>query len=233
MPLTLTWQQIALRLTLALIASLIIGLNRDEQGHPAGMRTTILVCLAATLAMLQVNLLLPMTGKTPASFAVMDLMRNPLGILTGVGFIGAGVIMKRKGTMITGVTTAATLWFVTVLGLLFGGGQLRLGIAGAVIAIIVLWGLKYVEAFLPREHHGTLSLALTAGALTEDDLRRELFNAGFGISKWKAGYDPASALTTLHCELKWRERAQRTPHTPAPISALCTRPGILTLTWDE
>ena len=64
MPLTLTWEQIALRILLAAVASLLIGLNRDEKGHPAGMRTTMLVCLAACLAQLQANILLPTAGKT-------------------------------------------------------------------------------------------------------------------------------------------------------------------------
>jgi len=129
MPLAITWEQIALRIALAALASLIIGLNRDEHGHPAGIRTTMLVCLAATLAMLQVNLFLSLAGKLPSSFVVMDLMRLPLGILSGIGFIGAGVIIKNNGN-VSGVTTAATIWFVTVLGLLFGGGNLYLGIAG-------------------------------------------------------------------------------------------------------
>lgn len=233
MPLTLSWEQIALRLALAAIASLVIGLNRDEQGHPAGMRTTMLVCLAATLAMLQVNILLPMSGKTPSSFAVMDLMRLPLGILSGIGFIGAGVIVKRDNKLVTGVTTAATLWFVTVLGLLFGGGQIWHGIAGTLIAVLVLWLLKHLEARIPREHHGTLSLAFETNAPTEDDLRRHFFNAGFGISTWRITCDPASTLSSLHCELKWHERASRTPQTPDPVIALRKMPGIRALTWDE
>ena len=66
-----------------------------------------------------------MAGKTSSSFAVMDLMRLPLGILSGMGFIGAGAIV-RKDSLVHGLTTAATLWFVTGLGLCFGGGQLAL-----------------------------------------------------------------------------------------------------------
>jgi len=107
-----------------MLFSFIIGLNRDEHGHPAGIRTTMLVCLAATLAQLQANLLLATVGKT----SVLDLERLPLGILSGIGFIGAGVIMKRDHNTISGVATAATIWLVTVLGLLFGGGQLWLGV---------------------------------------------------------------------------------------------------------
>src|SRR5579884_2065718 len=96
MPLTITWEQIALRVLLAAIASLLVGLNRDEKGHPAGMRTTMLVCLAACLAQLQANLMLPTSGKTPSSFGQLDFERLPLGILSGIGFIGAGVIVKKN-----------------------------------------------------------------------------------------------------------------------------------------
>ena len=91
MPLALPWEQIAIRLLLASIASVMIELKRDEHGHPAGIRTTRLVCLAASFAMLQVNLFRPLAGKYPSSCVVTDLMRIPLGILIGIGFIGAGV----------------------------------------------------------------------------------------------------------------------------------------------
>jgi putative Mg2+ transporter-C (MgtC) family protein len=77
MPLNIGWWEIALRLALTVAAGILIGINRSEHGHAAGLRTTLLVCLAASLSMLQVNLLLPMTGKTSSSFAVMDLMRLP------------------------------------------------------------------------------------------------------------------------------------------------------------
>src|ERR1700679_3120929 len=115
MPVTLEWQQIALRLSLTVIAGLIIGFNRGEHGRPAGMRTTLLVCLAASLSMLQANLLMNSIGKTHDSFVVLDLMRLPLGILSGMGFIGAGTIL-RKGSLVLGVTPARPLWFVTLGG---------------------------------------------------------------------------------------------------------------------
>ena len=108
MPLELTWTDIVIRLTLTMLASGVIGLNRGARGHAAGFRTTILVGLAASVAMIQTNILLPLSGKTPEAFSVMDLMRLPLGILTGVGFIGGRTIVK-KGDLVVGVTTAATL----------------------------------------------------------------------------------------------------------------------------
>ena len=155
MPLNPTWTDIAIRLSLTMLAGAIIGLNRGARGHAAGFRTTILVALAASVAMIQANILLPLAGKTPDSFSVMDPMRLPLGILTGVGFIGGGTIVK-KGDLVVGVTTAATLWLVTVVGLCFGGGQLILGGAATALAVITLWILRWVDRIIPREHRARL-----------------------------------------------------------------------------
>lgn len=233
MPLTLTWQQIALRLTLACVASFLIGLNRDERGRPAGLRTVMLVCLAATFAMLEVNLLLPLAGRTGNSFVMNDLMRLPLGILDGIGFIGAGVIFKRENQLTTGVTTAATLWYVTVLGLLFGGGQLRTGCAAAVLALVILWGLQRVEGVLPREHRGDLTLTLDADAPSEADLRRHILASGCIFATWNPTYDPASTLSLLRCTVRWRDRAFRSPHTPDAIAQLRSLPGVRSVSWNE
>jgi putative Mg2+ transporter-C (MgtC) family protein len=233
MPLTLTWQEIALRILLAAIASLLIGLNRDERGHPAGMRTTMLVCLAACLAQLQANMLLTTSGKTPSSFAQLDFERLPLGILSGIGFIGAGVIVKRDNNLVTGVTTAATIWFVSVLGLLFGGGQLILGCAATALAIIILWGLKHAENFIPRVQQGHLCIALGAGSPPEDELRALLVKAGCEFTRWQVIYDPPGTLTALECTIRWRERPSHQPHTPAAIEQLRALPGVRSLTWSE
>src|SRR5579871_1673920 len=155
MPLVPTWTDIAIRLALTMVAGALIGLNRGARGHAAGFRTTILVALAASVAMIQANILLSLGGKTSESFSVMDLMRLPLGILTGVGFIGGGTIVK-KGDLVVGVTTAATLWVVTVIGLCFGGGQLVLGTAASGLAVFTLWILRWVDRIIPREHRARL-----------------------------------------------------------------------------
>src|SRR5690606_154376 len=83
MALNPTWSDIAIRLLLAMIAGAIIGLDREAGGHSAGLRTTIIVSLAAAVAMIQANILLSVDGKTYDLFATMDPMRLPLGILTG------------------------------------------------------------------------------------------------------------------------------------------------------
>ncbi len=92
-----------------------------------------------------------------------DLMRLPLGILTGVGFIGGGVSLRRDNIVI-GVTTAATLWCVTVIGSCLGGGQLKLGMAVTAVAVLALWVLQWTETILRREHRVSLRIKLNASA---------------------------------------------------------------------
>jgi len=108
MPTHIEWPAIALRLILTAVASAAIGINRGELDRPVGLRTTMLVALAAAISMIQVNLLLPSAGKPNDSFVMLDLMRLPLGVLSGMGFIGAGTIVRRND-LVQGVTTAATL----------------------------------------------------------------------------------------------------------------------------
>ncbi|WP_250475962.1 MgtC/SapB family protein [Caballeronia sp. GAFFF1] len=169
MPLTLEWRDVSIRLLLAAVAGILIGFDRGESGKVAGLRTTLLVCLAACLSMLEVNALLAQSGKTPESFVQMDVMRLPLGILSGVGFIGAGAIMRKDG-LVKGVTTAATLWFVTVVGLCFGGGQLGLGVAGVALGIVVLWFMKAIEVRIPRENQAQLKITYEPGRFSKEAL---------------------------------------------------------------
>ncbi len=174
MPLVVTWPDFVARLIVALAAGALIGLNRGEAGNAAGLRTTLLVCLAACLAMLQVNVLLVLNGKPQDSFVMLDLMRLPLGILSGVGFIGAGSILRKDG-LVQGVTTAATMWYVTVIGLCAGGGQYVLAIAGTVLGLVVLHTLEHIEHRLPRGRRAYVTLGHDAGVdarkLIDDALR--------------------------------------------------------------
>jgi putative Mg2+ transporter-C (MgtC) family protein len=232
MPLTLRWEDIALRLALTMIAGSLVGLNRSEGGHAAGLRTTLLVCLAASVAMIQTNLLLPMTGKTPESFAVLDLMRLPLGILTGMGFIGGGAIL-RKGEMVHGVTTAATLWLVTVIGLCLGGGQLGLGIAATALALVILWLLKRLEERIGHIRTARLSVVLGAGGPTDEDLRALLVGAGAEITSWgiAARRRRGELLRALKVEVRWHGELAES-RVPPVIERLTEQPGVKALNWQ-
>lgn len=159
-----------MRLILTILSGALLGMGRSRNGHPAGLRTVLLVTLAASVAMIQTDLLLPTSGKTASSFSVMDVMRLPLGILTGVGFIGAGAIL-RKGNMVLGVTTAATLWFATVVGLCLGRGQLDLGCVAALVGYFVLTSLGRLERRIKCYQPPTLTLIAGENAFVPGDLR--------------------------------------------------------------
>lgn len=226
MPLHPTWTDIALRLLLTAVAGALVGINREEHGQSAGLRTTMLVSLAAALSMIQANMLLDLAGKSPSSFVVMDLMRLPLGILSGMGFIGAGAILRR-GTLVSGVTTAATLWFSTVMGLCFGGGQLGLGLAALVLAVFILWALKSLEKCWSREVEGMLFLA--GPALPEQEIIRQIADGGGKITGWiEAGSGPDGAWKK--CRLKYRRRDEKMSAPPFVDSLGCT-PGVSRVEW--
>ncbi len=228
---TLGWDEIAVRLLLAVAAGAFIGIDRSEHGLPAGLRTTILVCLAAAVSMIQANLLLATAGRHSDSFIMLDLMRLPLGILSGMGFIGGGVILRR-GNLVTGVTTAATLWFVTVMGLCFGGGQIVLGLTMLGIGLLVLSVLKWGERRMNQDRRATLTLATQDqdDAPTEQQIRDELLAAHFRILSWAVIYMPSAGVRKLRCELQWRARLSDS-RTPAVVQELVRRPGVVRVQW--
>jgi putative Mg2+ transporter-C (MgtC) family protein len=229
MPVTIGWEAIAIRLLLALIAGLVIGINRDESGRPAGMRTNLLVCLAAAVAMIQANLLMNSTGKAANSFVVLDLMRLPLGILSGIGFIGAGTILRRE-SMVTGVTTAATIWFVTVIGLCFGGGQLRLGIVSTLLALAILWNLRWVEDRMSHTHQATLVLFFDESAPEEETVWTMIKDSGVEVVSWGVEYDGERHLRRVESVLKWKAQ-RKLSRPPALTWRMAGQPGISSAIW--
>ena len=204
MPFTLTWGDIAVRLACTLIAGILVGADRGERGKAAGIRTNVLVCLAASLSMILANGMLGTAGKNSSSFAQLDMMRLPLGILSGMGFIGAGAIL-RKGEMVVGVTTAATLWVVTVIGLCFGGGQLILGAATTVLAVFTLWILRWIDRIIPREHRARLVVTSEASWDVLESLPSLLRAMDCDARFRQRDFDATSQKVDYQFELSWRQ----------------------------
>jgi len=230
MALTIDWHDIAWRLVLTMVAGGLIGFDRQEHGRPAGLRTTMLVALAACAAMIETNLLLATVGKSGDSFVNIDPMRLPLGILTGVGFIGAGAIIRRE-SMIIGVTTAATLWFATVVGLSFGGGQFGLGLAVLALGMIVLSGLSWVEPYLRQRHHAILILVTGPGAeLVEPEIRTRLQADGYRLHSTVIAYADQARRCEYRWDVSWAgSGAEIRP--PGFLGEFAARSGVLHLDW--
>jgi putative Mg2+ transporter-C (MgtC) family protein len=133
---------IAVRLLLALLLGGLIGLERERSNHAAGFRTHILVCIGSTLVML-----LSMYGFSEfvgENNVNMDPARLAAQVISGIGFLGAGVIL-RNGLSITGLTTAASLWVVAAIGLAIGAGFYLAAVICTVLVIFSLLILNIVE----------------------------------------------------------------------------------------
>lgn len=127
----------ALRLGAALLAGGILGLNRELHGKPAGFRTHALVSLGAAVA--TIAALRSADGSLAAD--VNAAGRVAQGILTGVGFLGAGVILRDPAGHVTGLTTAATIWICAALGLVAGLGHWDLlAVSVGLTALALLFG---------------------------------------------------------------------------------------------
>jgi putative Mg2+ transporter-C (MgtC) family protein len=222
------WMEITKRLALTAGAGVVLGINRSARGRPAGLRTTCLVALAAGIAMIQADLLLVTGGKSPDSFPVMDVMRLPLGILSGIGFIGAGAILKRD-QLVTGITTAATLWFVIVLGLCFGGGQIGLGLAGTAMGAVILWWLATLEEKKRQERMGELELLVRQDASLGQELDRSLRSLGFRMVSWSS--EPGGESRLL-CQIHWRPPGEESG-VPEFVRQISQRREILKCQWRE
>lgn len=173
---------IAIHLAAALVAGSVIGLERSLHGHPAGFRTHALVCLASSLLMLitlyQGKWLPP--NVAPESVR-MDPTRMAQGIMTGIGFLGAGVIFK-EGLSVRGLTTAASIWITAGIGILMGIGFFFPGILGTVMTLGVLSGFRTIENWIPRQSYAQYHLTFDRNnVMPEAQLRRLVADHGFEI----------------------------------------------------
>lgn len=143
--------QIVFRLSLSVILSGLIGLERQITRRTAGLRTHILVCLGSCLMMLTSLYVFDIYKD----LANVDPARIAANVITGIGFLGAGAILRDRGDRITGLTTAASLWVVAGIGLAVGIGFYTAALVSTVLTLIVLFFLRTAEnKILGKEHHG-------------------------------------------------------------------------------
>jgi len=138
--------QMVMRLLLTLVLSGLIGLERQVHRRDAGLRTHILVALGSCLIMLTSLYVFDIYKDRIA----LDPARIAAGVITGIGFLGAGTIMRDQEG-VRGLTTAASLWVVAGLGLAVGCGFNRVAIYTTVLVLIVLHFLRFVEGNLAKE----------------------------------------------------------------------------------
>lgn len=139
--------ELGLRMIMAVFCGAIIGAEREWHGKPAGLRTNILICLgAAIFTILSVHI--------SATYKA-DPARIAAQVVTGIGFLGAGAIMRGDGG-VHGLTTAATIWLAAAIGMACGAGFYPLAAEATTLTFLVLLGLVPIDKWLARGHHKTL-----------------------------------------------------------------------------
>lgn len=138
----ITWQTSLFRMFISFIIGAIVGIERESHNQPAGLRTHILISIGSTIVML-LSIYIP---QTYPNFQNGDPGRIAAQVVSGIGFLGAGAIM-RFGTDVKGLTTAASIWTVAALGLAIGAGMFTISIIGVVI---VVFALTIMDSFEKR-----------------------------------------------------------------------------------
>jgi putative Mg2+ transporter-C (MgtC) family protein len=224
---SLSPSEMLLRILTATVAGALVGLERETHGRPAGLRTTMLTCVASAIAMVISESLFLETADSPAWRP--DPARLGAGILTGIGFLGAGTIM-RHSNIIRGVTTAASLWFVTVLGLAFGSGLYLLGGIGLAIAMITLLVLPKMERHIPSDWHSTVTVVSELDALTDDALRSHIEMLGLRTRRLSVDYNLVTRQNTTEVEVQLKRRdAVDVPQ--QLVARLRQIPGVREIRW--
>jgi putative Mg2+ transporter-C (MgtC) family protein len=170
------------RVSAALLVGGIIGLERSFRGRPAGFRTHALVCVASALLMLVTVYQGEWMTGVPTEAIRTDPTRMAQGIMTGIGFLGAGVIF-REGLTVRGLTTSASIWITAAIGILVGIGLYIPALVGTTATILILSAFRVIERKLPGEYYAHHTLKFARGAvIPEDEVRGLLAKYGFSVS---------------------------------------------------
>jgi putative Mg2+ transporter-C (MgtC) family protein len=189
---------IAVRILAALLIGALIGFERTFHGRPAGFRTHALVCVASALLMLVT--VYQDTWMTHVAIEAIrtDPTRMAQGIMTGIGFLGAGVIFK-EGLTVRGLTTAASIWTTAAIGILVGIGFYWAAVLGTVATLMILSLFRAIENWLPSEYYAHLIVRFARKKVMNEDQLRKLIRAkGFDIA------NPSSRLTDNGATFEYR-----------------------------
>jgi len=193
---------IILRIVAAMVAGAVVGIERESHGRAAGMRTTILVSVAACIAMLiSESLFGYVVGLAPSSYP--DPARLAQGVLSGMGFLGAGAII-RQGNRVQGVTTAASLWYVSILGLAFGAGEWLIGAFGIIVVLIILGIMPRIEGRVKNDWYAVVTVRAKLDGMNDLALRQAIESEGVRVKKADLDYDLTNSIKTIRFEVKFK-----------------------------
>lgn len=173
---------ITIHLLGALLAGGIIGLERSFHGRPAGFRTHTLVCLASSMLMLITMFQWTWLRGLSSDVIRTDPTRMAQGIMTGIGFLGAGVIFK-EGLSVRGLTTAASIWITAAIGVLIGVGFYFPAIFTTVLTFGILSFFRKIEAWMPSFSYAHHSIRFDRNEVLPEELIRKIMkDHGFNVA---------------------------------------------------
>jgi putative Mg2+ transporter-C (MgtC) family protein len=183
------------RLLAAVLAGTCIGYERSFHGRPAGLRTHVLVCLASSVLML-VTVYEADWVRTPGE-SRLDPTRMAQGIMTGIGFLGAGVIVK-EGLNVRGLTTAASIWITAAIGVLAGVGLYVPMAFSVALALLVLSVFRWIEMRVPAQVFYYFDVKYAReGNLSEEAMRELLARLGFSVANFSYRLEGVGAERSL------------------------------------
>lgn len=176
------YAEIVVRLVVALAFGAMIGLERSYHGRPAGFRTHSLVCLSTSLLMLVTVYETRWFPAIEHGRITLDPTRMAQGIMTGIGFLGAGTIMK-EGLSVRGLTTAASIWITAAIGILVGIGFYFPAVLATVLTLGTLGVFRWIESRLPAQFYARFSIRFARHeAMPEKQMRELLREHGFTVA---------------------------------------------------
>ncbi len=195
------------RLLVALAAGAVIGYERSYQGRPAGFRTHALVSTASALLMLVTVYEASWFHTARGGATTIDPTRMAQGIMTGIGFLGAGAIMK-DGLSVRGLTTAASIWITSAIGILAGIGFYFPLVVSVVITVGVLSFFRWIEARMPTQAYYQFDVRVARNTgLDEDALREMLRDMGFSVANFSHRYDGEGGIRRHGMVLRTNDRS--------------------------
>jgi len=183
--------EVTLKLVLAIALGGLIGLEREASQKPAGFRTNILVCVGSAMMMMLAVMLIRDKGGT-----VDTLVRMAAGVITGIGFLGAGTILHARGT-IAGLTTASTLWLVAGLGLVIGAGYYVPAVIFTALTIATLVLFRKVEESYLRKAQFHYHVKFKQRPYILSSLRKLALHHGIHLEKMTLREEAKSFLVTF------------------------------------
>lgn len=187
------------KLGLAVILAGALGLERERKGRAAGLRTHILVCLGATLAMIVSDLIAREAGAADPLWR-LDAGRIAAGIITGVGFLGAGTIINTGNTQV-GLTTAAMIWFSATLGIAIGAGFYLLATVATIVALIVVLGFSIIGPRVQAPNRCSLRIHTGYRRVSSEAIAAEIRRAGYSVETSRLAFGAKKGKVEMEFEL--------------------------------